>query len=209
MNKWAFSAAGLAALVGSGCMSTQVASLRDRCTFTSDLRFASIKGKIPLSPAEVEVPPTLAEISNNAVPTPEESSAIYAYDAANAPCVAEATAIGRSNGSPGVVAIMTNLRQNSLRELKKLADRQISYGQFRQISYAYYVAANRELQGEVNAMQIVAAQQQAAAAAMTSAGAAMIQASRPVQSFDPEPVRSAPMTTNCRKIGQIVNCQSF
>lgn len=190
-------------LVIAGCANVQVSALRDRCTFTNDPRFEILRGKIPLSPAEAETPPTLAEISNNQVPTAAESKAIYNYDSAYEPCVRDAMALMRNTGGAGATAVAANLRQRTVQELKRLAERQITYGQYRQITYSYYTAAARELQGEINALDIAAAQRQAASAATIAAGAQAIQASRPA------PTYIAPKNTTCFRNGAYINCSSY
>lgn len=192
-----FVACALALLV-SGCVNAQIAALRERCDFSNDPRFSILKGKIPLSPMESETPPTLAEISNSNLANAAESRAILAFDEAGRPCLSEATRIASRAGGPAVVAILTNLRQKNLAELKRLAEGQISYGSYRQVSYSNLIMANREL-AAVNS--IAEANQQAAAASLIAAGNQMIDASRGPS--------SDLVTTNCRRVGQYLSCQSF
>ena len=191
---------GMLTLLGA-CMHQQVAELRESCDFRNDPQFASLRGKIPLSPSEVETPPTLSEISNNMVPTAKEAQLIVAFDALNEVCVRRALDILRKNSNPGVVAIVIALRQNNLRELKLLAERKTTFGRYRQISYQYFIAANRELQGELNAMAVIDAQQSAASSSMLSAGAALLGSNRPVS--------GGGTSTSCRRYGSTLTCQHF
>ena len=80
----------LAALGVVGCVQMQIADLRKRCDFANDPRFEVLRGKFPLSPTEVENPPTLAEISNNDRPTPKERAAIFEYDREGSVCARDA-----------------------------------------------------------------------------------------------------------------------
>jgi hypothetical protein len=68
------------ALVVAGCAQAQLTALRNRCDFTNDPRFETLRGKIPLNPTEVESPPTLAELSNNERPTANERAALFQLD---------------------------------------------------------------------------------------------------------------------------------
>jgi hypothetical protein len=67
----------------------QLADLRKRCDFSNDPRFEVLRGKIPLSPAQVESQLTLAEI-NNERPTPTERAALFDHDQVGAVCTHEA-----------------------------------------------------------------------------------------------------------------------
>ena len=115
----------LAALGVAGCVQMQIADLRKRCDFANDPRFEVLRGKFPLSPTEVENPPTLAEISNNDRPTPKERAAIFEYDREGSVCARDALDIASRAGSESVVGLFRETRLAIVNLMKLLADGQI------------------------------------------------------------------------------------
>lgn len=201
---------GTAFLLG-GCaqavMQSQMQQLRASCDFSGDPRFASLRGKVPLSPAENERPPSLAEVSNAATPTPAERTALLALDQATQPCAEEALRIARAN-LPGVTAArLQQVRIDSLRQAQLLVNAQITYGQYRANTYQIMTSALGQGDRELRSIQAQQhAQQQAATAALATTGAALLEAGRPRQVAPQPPM---PTTTNCRYVGNALQCNTF
>jgi len=188
----------LAAVIVASCVQAQIADLRNRCDFTQDPRFESLRGKIPLSPTEVETPPSLAEISNTGRPTTSERAALFELDQENARCAREAlNIVSRARVSESVVGLFKEARLASVNQMKLLTEGQITYGQFRANSYQILARA-QQIMGEYSRTQQIAdaASQQAAAASLSSTMQAL-------RAFNQQPT-----ITNCNAIGNNVSCVS-
>src|SRR5262245_8988071 len=73
-----------------GCAQAELASINRRCDFSTDPRFVSLRGKVPLvSTTASEAPPTVRQLGDNSKPTPEQREALLALDDAKAPCRAD------------------------------------------------------------------------------------------------------------------------
>ena len=186
---------GIALFVLSGCVAAQIADLRKKCDFENDPRFASLRGKIPLSPSAVESPPTLLELSNNSRPTPAEREAIFVLDGEQSICARDALGIASRVSSPSVVGLFSETRLASVNLLKLLADGKITYSQYRNNSYQLLANAQKALGEYERAQQIAnAASRQAAAAQMSATTQAL-------KDFNQQP-----SITTCNALGRSVSC---
>ena len=171
---WKFLTA-VAALALGGCaaggvaMQAEINSLRDRCNFENDARFAALKGKIPLSPEGLETPPTLIELSNQAKPTQSEKAAIFSYDVEASKCANDALRIATRAGNSSVVGLFSEARIASQNLLRRLAEGQITYGQYRSNSFQLLANAQKSLGDYARAQQVADAQSRQAAAAEMAA----------------------------------------
>jgi len=112
----------------SGCAQAQVSALRGKCDFSADSRFASIRGKVGLSPTEREATPTLRQIDDNSRPTPEQREALLDFDEANIPCRQGAMAIASRYGSADIVGLFQELSLARTNQLKLLINGEITFG---------------------------------------------------------------------------------
>jgi hypothetical protein len=185
----------LAALCVAACAQAQIADLRKRCDFSNDPRFEVLRGKVPLSPTEVENPPTLTEISNAARPTPSEREAIFEFDQQTAFCAREGMNIISRTTNDSVAGLFREARLASVNQMKLLADSQITYGQYRINTYQI-LSRVQQVAGEYSRAQQIAnaASQQAAAAQMSAT-------MRTLQAFNQQP-----SITTCNSIGPSVSC---
>jgi hypothetical protein len=185
------------ALVVAGCVQAQIADLRKRCDFTNDPRFATLRGKIPLSPIEAENPPTLAEISNNQRPTPSERAVLFELDGEASQCARDALNIASRMGSASTVGLLSETRLANVNLEKLLADGQITYGQYRSNSYRLLAHAQQILGEYERAQQIANAASRQAAAAQLSA------TTQALQAFNRQP-----SITTCNSLGNSISCIS-
>lgn len=185
----------LSILLLGGCIQAQIASLRQRCDFDNDARFEVLRGKIPLSPAAAESPPTLAELGNNSKPTVAERAAIFELDSETSVCRRDAIGIASRTGNASAVGLFSEVALAKQNLLKLLADGQITYRQYRTNSYQLLANAQKALGEYERAQQIANAQSQQAAAAQMSATTQML------QSFNRQP-----SITTCNALGSGISC---
>jgi hypothetical protein len=181
----------------SGCAQAQISALRDKCDFSSDPRFASIRSKVGLSIAEREAAPTLRQIDDNSKPTPEQREALLEFDEANAPCRQGAMAFVSKYGSADMVGLYQELSLARTNQLKLLIDGEITFGQYRNNTYQMLARANQI------AAQYERAQSMANAAASQ---AAAVQFSSTMQAF--QTFNRQPTITTCNSLGGSINCYS-
>lgn len=179
----------------TGCVQAQISALRKKCDFEDDQRFAVLRGKLPLSPSATETPPTLAELSNNAKPTPPERDAIFALDIEQSSCAQQAIGIASRSGNTSIVGLFSETRLANQNLLKLLADGQITYGQFRGNSFQLLASAQRTLGDYERAQQVADAHSQQAAAAQ------MMATSQALQVFNRQP-----SVTTCNALGTGISC---
>lgn len=180
----------------AGCMQAQLAQLKERCDFSNDPRFVVLRGKVPLSPTEVEAVPSLAQISNINRPTSEERAALLELDQESTVCAQEGMKIvNRIDSSGSLGGLYREARLAIVNQSKLLADRQITYGQFRS-NQQQIMSRVQQVAGELaRAKQMAdAASQQAAAANLSST----------VQAF--QAFNRQPTVTNCNRLGSNVTC---
>ena len=181
----------------SGCVQAQVSALRSKCDFSADPRFASIRGKVGLSPAEREAAPTLRQIDDNSRPTPEQREVLLEFDEANAPCRQGAIAIASRYGSADIVGLFQELSLARTNQLKLLINGEITFGQYRNNTYELLARANQI------AAQYERAQGMANAAASQAAAAQFSTAMQAFQTFNRQPT-----VTTCNRLGGSINCYS-
>jgi hypothetical protein len=152
MKRMIWIVALIASMPLNACMSTRQQEFQQesqailaQLDFSNDPRFAVLRGKMPLSPGEASALPTLAELSNSSRPTPIERQAIMELDKVQEPYRTALIDVQTRYAPPTVVAL-TKQRASAVLELKaQLADGQITYGQYRQRSYANLAATNRAI----------------------------------------------------------------
>ncbi len=94
----------------AGCVQAQIDALRKQCDFENDERFAILRGKLPLSPAATEAPPTLAELSNSTKPSSAEREAMFALDVETSNCAQRAMGIASRSGNASIVGLFSETR---------------------------------------------------------------------------------------------------
>jgi hypothetical protein len=192
-----FASLGMMALMAAACVQAQIADLRNRCDFSNDPRFETLRGKVPLSQVEAENPPTLAEISNTGRPTATERAALFQFDQETAFCTREALSIASRATSPAVVGFLREATLAALNQRKLLADGQITYGQHRMNTYQLLARAQQIVGEYTRAQQIADAANMQASAAQASVTMQALQA------FNRQPT-----ITSCNSIGYNVSCIS-
>ena len=178
-----------------GCVQAQISALRKKCDFENDDRFVVLRGKLPLSPSASEAPPTLAELSNNAKPSPPEREAIFALDVETSGCAQQALGIASRTGNASLVGLFSETRLANQNLMKLLADGQITYGQYRSNSFQVLANAQKALGEYERAQQVADAQSQRAAAAQMAA------TSQALQAFNRQP-----SITTCNALGPSISC---
>jgi hypothetical protein len=180
----------------SSCAQAQISALRDKCDFSADPRFASIRGKVGLSLAEREAAPTLRQIDDSSRPTPDQREALLEFDEANAPCRQGAMAFVSKYGSADIVGLFQELslaRTNQLR----LINGEITFGQYRNNTYEMLARAKQI------AAQYERAQSMANAAASQAAAAQFSTTMQAFQTFNRQPT-----ITTCNSFGGSISCYS-
>ena len=178
-----------------GCVQAQIASLRQRCDFENDPRFAVLRGKLPLSPSASESPPTLAELENKSKPTPAEREAIFALDSETSSCARDAIGIASRAGNASIVGLFSETRLANQNLTKFLANGQITYSQYRSNSFQLLANAQKALGEYERAQQIANAHTQQAAAAQMAA------TTQALQAFNRQP-----SITTCNALGSSISC---
>jgi hypothetical protein len=189
----------LAALFSlTACVQAQIADLRKRCDFTNDPRFEVLRGKVPLSPVEVENPPTLVEISNTGRPTATERAALFELDQEGAVCARDAmNIVSRASNNASLVGLFREARLANVNQMKLLADGKITYGQYRTNTYQILSKAQQVAGDYERSQQVANAASQQAAAAQLSA------TTQSLQAFNQQP-----SVTTCNALGSSVTCVS-
>ena len=111
-----------------GCAQMEVRALANKCDFSTDPRFADLRGKVPLSPTEVSAPPSLSEISNNNRPTPSERESLIAFSDASQFCRTGAMNIADRYGTPEIAGALREYSLANLNVRKLLVDGQFLTG---------------------------------------------------------------------------------
>jgi hypothetical protein len=175
----------------------ELQTLKNKCDFSADPRFASLRGKVPLSPDAEDALPTLAEINYSSRPTPEERKELLEADAATQFCREGAIEIIDRYASPDVAGAARSYSLAQTNVLKLLVNGDISYGTAREVGYEL-LARWQQILGEYDRAQQIAdaASQQAAAAQMSAAAQAF-------SAFNQHPA-----VTNCSLLGANISCVS-
>ena len=195
---WALmTAAAIIPLCVSCAAETRVTNLSAKCDFSNDPRFKVLAGKVPLSPAQVSAPPTLAEISNNSKPTPQEKAALLELDKAGKICVDEAMAIADRHLSTGMQGMLREVRLANLNLQRLLLEGKITYGHYRQNAYQL-LARSQQVLGEYER-----AERAANVAAKQAAAAQLNSTMQLLQAFN-----RSPTITTCNRIGFGITCTS-
>jgi len=197
MNFLRYTLLVLVAVIPSACASIEIHQLAAKCDFSGDPRFSILQGKIPLSPKEASASPTLAEISNESKPTPEERSALLQFDSASEPCRNGAIDIADRYTSPEIAGALREYGLTQLNIYRLLVQGDLSYGKAWETKYGL-MAHWQQIVGQYDrARQISDAAAQQAAAAQISAAA---------QAFSA--FNQHPTVTNCTALGPNLSCVS-
>jgi hypothetical protein len=186
-----------AALFAAGCAQQEIAGIHQRCDVSSDPRFASLRGKVPLSTTEGTTSPTVRQLDDNSKPTPEQREALLTLDEVWAPC-RQAIAQYESRHFPPDIVGLDREQQLAVTNLRRLLiNGAISFGQYNNNRYQLY-AQNQQIAG-----QIMRAQQMANAATAQAAAAQYSATLQALQAFNRQPT-----VTTCNRLGNMISCSS-
>ena len=185
-------------LAVTGCAQAQIDGINKTCDFTNDPRFASLRGKIPLSMSGDEPPPTVRQISDRSKPSPEEREALLQLDEANSPCRAAKIKLASRYWPSDVVGLLQEVFMAYTNQTRLLIEGQISYGQYMSNTHQIFTQAMQV------AGQYERAQQVANAASRQAAAAQLSATMQTIQTFNRQPT-----VTNCNRLGTGISCTSY
>ncbi|MBR2813371.1 MAG: hypothetical protein IKE60_01875 [Reyranella sp.] len=196
---WGLVVGGAFVVVGCAQQRTaqELAEIQQRCDVSADLRFSSLRGKVPLNSIEGTTPPTVRQIDDNSKPTPEQREALLTLDETWAPC-RQAQIQYESRHYPADIVGLDRELQLAVTNLRRLLiNGAISFGQFNNNRYQLYA------QGQQIAGQIMRAQRMANAAAQQAAATQYSATLQALQAFNRQPT-----VTTCSRLGNMINCSS-
>jgi hypothetical protein len=189
-----------------------------------------LKGKVALGNVSGQ---TLEELANDKKPTPAEKSALVKWDSLRQPCIKQSLEWSNTHFAPNVVVIIDRLGSQFKSLLADLYSGKMNYGQFAKARQANADnakaeavslnqqnqnanAQNQQRQQELNQQaQQAQAQDQAQRRALATQ---MIMNNKPYQApfvpmtpnlQAPNLGNSAPTNTNCRMVGNTMNCTTY
>jgi hypothetical protein len=184
-----------------------------------------LKGKIALGNVSGQ---NLEMLANDKKPSPAEKSALAKWDALRQPCIKQSSEWSQSHYAPNIALIADRLKNQFNSLLADLYGGKITYGQFAKARQANLdnakaeaVNANQQnqnvnIQQQQKQQELNQQAQQAQAqdqAQRRALAAQMIMNNKPYQTPAPYQMPqlqtpSAPVNTNCRMIGNTMNCTS-
>jgi hypothetical protein len=189
-----------------------------------------LKGKVALGNVSGQ---TLEILANDKKPSPAEKSALAKWDSSRQPCIQQSLEWGHSHYAPNVAVIRERLVSQFKSNLADLYAGKITYGQFAKARQANVDIAkaeavnldqqnqNTNAQNQQRQQQLNQQAQQAEAqnqAQRNALATQMILNNKPYQApfvpmtpnlQAPNLGNSAPTNTNCRMIGNTMNCTTY
>ena len=182
-----------------------------------------LKGKVALGNVSGQ---TLEELANDKKPTPAEKSALVKWDSLRQPCIKQSLEWSNAHFAPNVVVIIDRLGGQFKSLLADLYSGKMTYGQFAKARQANADNAKAEMvntnqqnqnvstQNQQRQQQLNQQAQQAEAqnqAQRNALATQMILNNKPYQAPAPYQMPqlqtpNAPVNTNCRMIGNTMNC---
>ncbi len=169
--------------------------------------FTPIRDKIPYNVAEASI----KQLSDASRATPDQVEAIFVAHPQYSRCRTEFFN-SISSTSPGIGTILAAAWMKNDADLVKVVQRKITWGEYVQLLQAVDSASQRDLSIEVQRiaeglMQSHQAELQRRREAL-AAIAAYAQQQQAIEAMR-RPVPAQPTTTNCRRYGNQVTCQTF
>lgn len=185
-----------------------------------DPRTEALSGKVPLTLAEANAPPALAQLTDNNKASAKEKAALIALEEVRGPCIQRMFAWAGRYLPPAAVSLFEQAQTNGKLLRARLYAGEITYGEWHRATYEAQTRfktaladLDASLQQQALAAQHAYAAQQQAAALQQQAAAAQLQ--NALQYFQLQnqsyyqSLPATPITTRCYRVGQSVNCQSW
>lgn len=171
--------------------------------FGLESRFEPLRNKVPLTLQEANSPPSLAQIIDKSKASDSEKALLVALHEKMLPCRQKTLSWADKHLPQVQVSILRELANNGLLIMARLYNTEMSFGEAWSERYNNLTKAQKALAEYDHAMvsRRVAEQQAATTSLMNT-----LQTMQMINQSYYRPMPATPITTNCRRVGNTVQC---